>query len=220
VQITLWDSDEGRLLGRLEAVLKRFPRAPETEAAQELPEGWCHRHGVQMTRGKDSKHFHKVGVKADGKAVWCRGKYPEPGSPTVGLSIFVEENGMGVKVRHKDGKWYVFINHQGKRKAKCVGDSKRAAEEVKRKLEAKLTLGEVGMLDAAPPRNHVCRLCRTMARRLCRYHLQTLLGKSRPEYCTQQSPAHVWDAGAWEHHAITGEGICGPTPSALHPKAR
>jgi integrase len=49
---------------------------------------------------------------------------------------------MGVKIRQKDGKWYVFINHQGKRKAKCVGDSKRAAEEVKRKLEAKLTLGE------------------------------------------------------------------------------
>ena len=57
---------------------------------------------------------------------------------------------MGVKVRQKGGKWYVFINHQGRRKAKCVGDSKRAAEEVKRKLEAKLTLGDVGLLDAAP----------------------------------------------------------------------
>ncbi len=52
---------------------------------------------------------------------------------------------MGVKVREKDGKWYVFINHQGKRKAKCVGDSKKAAEEVKRKLEAKLTLGEFSL---------------------------------------------------------------------------
>ena len=57
---------------------------------------------------------------------------------------------MGVKVRQKDGKRYVFINHHGKRKAKCVGDSKRVAEEVKRKLEAKLTLGDVGLLDAAP----------------------------------------------------------------------
>jgi integrase len=57
---------------------------------------------------------------------------------------------MGVKIRQKDGKWYVFINHHGRRKAKCVGDSKRAAEEVKRKLEAKLTLGDVGLLDAAP----------------------------------------------------------------------
>ena len=35
---------------------------------------------------------------------------------------------MGVKVRQKDGKWYVFINHHGQRKAKCVGDSKKAAE--------------------------------------------------------------------------------------------
>jgi hypothetical protein len=57
---------------------------------------------------------------------------------------------MGVKVRQKDGKWYVFINHHGQRKAKRVGDSKKAAEEVKRKLEAKLTLGDVGLLDAAP----------------------------------------------------------------------
>ena len=57
---------------------------------------------------------------------------------------------MGVKVRQKDGKWYVFINHQGKRKAKCVGDSKRAAEEVKRKLEAKLTLGEFALENEKP----------------------------------------------------------------------
>ena len=57
---------------------------------------------------------------------------------------------MGVKVRQKDGKWYVFINHHGQRKAKCVGDSKRAAEEVKRKLEAKLTLGDVGLLAPTP----------------------------------------------------------------------
>ena len=57
---------------------------------------------------------------------------------------------MGVKVRQKDGKWYVFINHHGQRKAKCVGDSKKAAEEVKRKLEAKLTLGDAGLLEPAP----------------------------------------------------------------------
>ena len=57
---------------------------------------------------------------------------------------------MGVKVREKDGKWYVFINHQGKRKAKCVGDSKKAALEVKRKLEAKLTLGDFTLLDDKP----------------------------------------------------------------------
>jgi hypothetical protein len=32
---------------------------------------------------------------------------------------------MGVKIRQKDGKWYVFINHHGRRKAKCIGDSNR-----------------------------------------------------------------------------------------------
>lgn len=53
---------------------------------------------------------------------------------------------MGVKVRQKGGKWYVFINHQGQRKAKCIGD-KRAAEEVRRKLEAKLALGEFELED-------------------------------------------------------------------------
>jgi integrase len=58
---------------------------------------------------------------------------------------------MGVKIRQKGGKWYVFINHHGQRKAKCVGDSKRAAEEVKRKLEAKLTLGEFIIADEHPP---------------------------------------------------------------------
>ena len=52
---------------------------------------------------------------------------------------------MGVKVRQKNGKWYLFINHQGKRKAKCIGDSKKAAEEVKRKLEARLALGEFNL---------------------------------------------------------------------------
>ena len=57
---------------------------------------------------------------------------------------------MGVKIRQKGGKWYVFIKHQGRRKAKCVGDSKRAAEEVKRKLEAKLTLGELVIEDEKP----------------------------------------------------------------------
>jgi integrase len=58
---------------------------------------------------------------------------------------------MGVKVRQKGGKWYVFINHHGQRKAKCVGDSKRAAEEVKRKLEAKLILGEFPLAEDKRP---------------------------------------------------------------------
>jgi hypothetical protein len=30
---------------------------------------------------------------------------------------------MGVKIRKRDGKWYVFVNYHGRRKAKCVGTS-------------------------------------------------------------------------------------------------
>ena len=57
---------------------------------------------------------------------------------------------MGVKLRQKDGKWYVFINYQGRRKAKCVGD-KRAAQAVAQKLQAKLALGEFQLEDSPTP---------------------------------------------------------------------
>ena len=52
---------------------------------------------------------------------------------------------MGVTMRKDGDKWYVFVNHRGQRKAKCVG-SKAAAEKVKRILEAKLSLGDSGIL--------------------------------------------------------------------------
>lgn len=48
---------------------------------------------------------------------------------------------MGVTIRQKGSKWYVFITHQGRRKAKAVGD-KKAAEQVASKLRAKLALGD------------------------------------------------------------------------------
>ena len=57
---------------------------------------------------------------------------------------------MGVRIRQKGGKWYVFINHQGERKVKCIGDDKRLALQVKKQLEAKLTLGDVGLLKEEP----------------------------------------------------------------------
>jgi integrase len=52
---------------------------------------------------------------------------------------------MGVKIRKRGGKWYVFVNHHGRRKSKCVGVSRAAAEQVKRVLEAKLALGDIGV---------------------------------------------------------------------------
>jgi hypothetical protein len=56
---------------------------------------------------------------------------------------------MAVKVKQHKGKWWVFIDHKGKRKAKCVG-SKQAAETAARKIEAKLTLGDFSLLDEKP----------------------------------------------------------------------
>jgi len=34
---------------------------------------------------------------------------------------------MAVKVKQHKGKWWVFIDHKGKRKAECIGTSKRAS---------------------------------------------------------------------------------------------
>jgi hypothetical protein len=56
---------------------------------------------------------------------------------------------MAVKVQKRNGKWYVFVYHAGQRKARCVGNSRQAAEEVRRKIEARLAAGEFG-LDADP----------------------------------------------------------------------
>jgi len=53
---------------------------------------------------------------------------------------------MAVKVKQHKGKRWVFIDHKGKRKAKCVG-SKQAAETAAKKIEAKLTLGDFLLLD-------------------------------------------------------------------------
>ena len=72
VQVTLRDSDEQRLLARLEALLQRFPAEAELEGEQAQPEGWCRKHGAQMklNHGKDGStwYSHKT---ADG---WCKGK--------------------------------------------------------------------------------------------------------------------------------------------------
>jgi len=48
---------------------------------------------------------------------------------------------MGVKVRFWHGKWYIFINVGGRRKAKAIGDRK-TAELVAEKIRARLALGD------------------------------------------------------------------------------
>jgi integrase len=57
---------------------------------------------------------------------------------------------MGVKVRERppgSGIWWIYIDHQGKRKAKKIGKEKRLAVEAAKKIEAKLTLGDLGIAD-------------------------------------------------------------------------
>ncbi|NOT55868.1 MAG: site-specific integrase [Deltaproteobacteria bacterium] len=49
---------------------------------------------------------------------------------------------MGVKVRQRNGKWWVFIDYQGKRKAKCIGDSLKTAKLFAEKMQAALLLGQ------------------------------------------------------------------------------
>jgi integrase len=57
---------------------------------------------------------------------------------------------MGVKVREKNpGEWWLYINHDGKRKSKKIGKDKKLAIEAARKIEAKLTLGDVGITEKA-----------------------------------------------------------------------
>ncbi len=55
---------------------------------------------------------------------------------------------MGVRVKEKvkgSGEWWIFINHNGKRKSKKIGSDKKLAVEVARKIDARLTLGEVNL---------------------------------------------------------------------------
>jgi integrase len=59
---------------------------------------------------------------------------------------------MAVKVKQHKGKWWVFIDHKGKRKAKCIGKSEKAAKEVAGKIEAKLKLGDFSLLEEKPAR--------------------------------------------------------------------
>lgn len=60
---------------------------------------------------------------------------------------------MAVKIRERpegSGEWWVFIDHQGKRKAKKIGDDKDLAVEFAKKAEAKLILGDLDLKKPKP----------------------------------------------------------------------
>src|SRR5215472_16155257 len=52
---------------------------------------------------------------------------------------------MSVKIKKRGSKWYVYVNHHGRRKNRCVG-TREAAERVRRELEARLALGDMGFM--------------------------------------------------------------------------
>ena len=57
---------------------------------------------------------------------------------------------MSVKVREKpkgSGEYWIFIHHNGKRKSKKIGKNKKLANDVAKKIEAKLALGDIGIVD-------------------------------------------------------------------------
>lgn len=75
-----------------------------------------------------------------------------PWEPVLRVAIDPRKGGlrMGVKVRERNGAWWLFIDHQGRRKAKRVGvakTGKKAAEQTAIRLPARLAEG--GSLVAA-----------------------------------------------------------------------
>ena len=53
---------------------------------------------------------------------------------------------MSVRIRKRKGAWWIFICYHGKRKAKRIG-TRKAAQEVKEKIEARLALGDFSVFD-------------------------------------------------------------------------
>ena len=52
---------------------------------------------------------------------------------------------MAVNIRQWKGAWWVFINHQGTRKARRVGvgeSGKKASKQVAQQIQARLVLGQ------------------------------------------------------------------------------
>jgi hypothetical protein len=81
VQVTLRDTDESRLLQRLEAVLALYPLAqaapgapaqPSAPEQQPTPEGWCIVHSVHMTKQTNQRGSWWSHKAHDG--AWCKGK--------------------------------------------------------------------------------------------------------------------------------------------------
>jgi len=74
VQLTLRDSDESRLLVRLEAVLQRFPGHPAeaSSPSTEQGKGWCKIHKTPMRQNtKNGRAWYSHKFSND---QWCKGR--------------------------------------------------------------------------------------------------------------------------------------------------
>jgi hypothetical protein len=69
IQLTLRDRDEGRLLARLDTVLQRFPLPEPSTSVPPRAEGWCSKHGVQMTQNHKNGRSWWSHKTTDG---WCK----------------------------------------------------------------------------------------------------------------------------------------------------
>jgi hypothetical protein len=69
---------------------------------------------------------------------------------------------MGVQVKAWKGAGWIFVNHKGHRKAKRVGTGKeghRVAIAAAEKIQARLVLGGLSLLEAAKPQEITLREC-------------------------------------------------------------
>jgi hypothetical protein len=72
VQLTLRDHDEGRLLERLQVVLKAYPAPqPSVATASQGQEGFCAKHGQQMKLNEKNGQSWWSHMSANG---WCKGR--------------------------------------------------------------------------------------------------------------------------------------------------
>jgi integrase len=85
---------------------------------------------------------------------------------------------MGVVIRQRKGAWWVFINHQGRRKAKRVGtgpSGKKAAELAAMQVQAQLAMGDTSIFRTAPPQQSITfqgyalEWLRTHASQVCKF---------------------------------------------------
>jgi hypothetical protein len=77
VQVTLRDSDETRLLARLEALLQRFPVDTPTQDSATPQTPVCAWHGAMKESTKAKGTWYCPAKMADGS--YCKSRHPEKG---------------------------------------------------------------------------------------------------------------------------------------------